>query len=94
MSEFIEYPVERSLSEVIGDTYDRVRTFAGEVLARAEIFPVNSDAEMWIANAEPVKVEQQDQRGSQGQQKPPHTCGSSCSRCGHGGSQTKKPGLR
>lgn len=97
MSEFVEFPVEQSFGEVISDAYERARAFMGEVLARAEILPID------MVQAEPTTVEplfaeqsQQSQQGQngQGQQPQPHICGASCSKCGHGGTQVRKPGLR
>lgn len=96
MSEFVEYPYEQSIREVIGDAYDRARTFIGETLARVEIFPLAIEQEGEVA-AEPLFAEQSDQQGQNGQgqqQQPEHRCGASCSKCGHGGSQVLKPGLR
>lgn len=96
MSEFVEYPLEQSFGEVISDVYERARTFMGGVLARAEILSIDS-TQAELAVAEPLFAEQsQDQQGQngQGQQPAPHICGASCSKCGHGGTQVRKPGLR
>lgn len=93
MSEFIAYPVEQSLGEVIGEAYDRVRTFVGDMVTRTEVMP--DELEALTVQSEAVTSDQQPQN-TPGQPQPetPHVCGASCSKCGHGGSQVKKPGLR
>jgi hypothetical protein len=102
MSEFTMRPVEQSFGEaaqeMFDEVYERVRGFAGAVMARAEMILEPQEFESQVPEAATIAL-QSEATTVQGQrpqtpERPPHICGSSCSRCGVGGSQVKKPGLR
>jgi hypothetical protein len=85
MSEFAENPGAEFLhvNEALSDLRDRARSFIGDLASRAGVVYQEEHRDQPTTQTPEAPAETQ---------RPPHVCGASCSRCGHGGPQWRPRG--